>query len=166
MVDFIKIDLRGGPEVEAKMLRIGKLPEMTSDVMYQWGKILEKDMKNSAHQADIKPFSGVLFGKGIEWRQRPKGKIGRLFIVKYGLDLDSMKPHYVAFKKSRTRFLRWGLRANSSSIKAKARRAAAGAKKGRSIYVKPHPFVRRGWRRARPKLNALLKSKTDELIGG
>ena len=167
MVEFIRVDVRGLTPVVNSFKRVNKFPELLSDTMLRWGKTLEKDMKNSAKQSGIKPFTGeLLYGKGIEWRQRPKGKIGMLFIRQYGVMLDSMRPHYVAFKPTRTKLIRWGLRADSATIRAKARRGAAGATHGRSIHVKPHPFINMGWNRARSKLLPMIKKDLTKAVGG
>lgn len=136
-----------------------RLPEMTSKAMMLWGKTLERDIKTSAKGADIRPFKGKLYGKGIEWRQKPKGRIGHLFIRLYGIYLDSMKPHWVSVHRRRTRLLAWAKQANNPKIVAKARLLEARGIKSFSIFVHKHPYIRRGWNRARPKLRPILKSQ-------
>lgn len=170
MVKVIKVnnlrDLEKGIEVLKNLRR--KLPLMSSEIMNKWGKTLERDMKKSARNAGIKPHTGELFDTGIQWRQKSttKSKTGFLFIRDYGVKLDSMNPHWVNITPNRNRFLRWGLQADSSSIRAGARGVAAGRKNKRgniaySVYVRPHPFIMNGWRTARKKLRPMLKQKLE-----
>ncbi len=139
-----------------------KLPVMNSRAMMRWGKILEKDMKVSAKSAGIKSSTGVLFGKGIEYRQRPRGNVGRLFIVNSGVMLDSMKPHWVNILQRRTRLLDWALR--SRNFKSEARAISSGELKKFPIFVRPHPFIRSGWKRARPKLKPIVKQEMAKML--
>lgn len=171
MPGVISIDLRGNKSFITSLKRLRDIPDMTAEAMRSWGKTLEKDMKSSATQAGIQNFTGELLDrKGIEWRQRPKGRIGMLFIRKYGVDLDSMNPHYVSFNPKgryvRKKLLEWGLKANNDSISKKARRVAANPRKGRSIYVKPHPFIMNGWNRARGKLKPNIENKVIKRFTG
>ncbi len=130
---------------------------MTRKGMMRWGKILVRDMKISARQAKIKRYTGTLQGLGIRWEQRKKGDVGYLFMRLYSIYLDSMRPHYVNVTRRRTRLLAWAKRATSSNIRRKARMVEKRELKSFAIYVKPHPFIAQGYRRARPKLRAVLK---------
>lgn len=141
-----------------------RLPGWNSKAMLKWGKILEKDIKLSARSAGIKRFSGTLFKEGIQYRQKPNGRTGKLFMRLYGLHLDSMTPHRVNVNSSRARLLSWA----SQSRKGNIRKKAAGVRnrkiKDFVIFVKPHPFIRRGWNRARPKLGPILKREYRKSI--
>lgn len=139
-----------------------KLPEMNSKAMMRWGKTLEKDMKVSAKEAGIKPSSGLLFGKGIEYRQRPRGKVGKLFIANSGVRLDGMKPHWVNIQRGRSRLLNWALK--SRNFKDEARMISSGELKKFPIFVRPHPFIRSGWKRSRPKLTPILKQEMKTML--
>lgn len=143
-----------------------KLPKLSKRGLFIWGKILEKDMKNSAKLAGIKPFTGKLYTKGIEWRQAERGNIGRLFIRQYGIQLDSMKPHFVNITRRRTRLLAWALQSQSAALRRGAAKVQAGKIRKISLGVRPHPFIRRGWRRARPKLKTVLKIQIRKLSQG
>lgn len=134
-----------------------RLPQMTRLGMRRWGKILVKDMKVSARRARIKSFSGTLQDLGIRWDQRVRSDTGYLFIRLYGVYLDSMRPHHVSVKIRRTRLLAWAKRARNINIRRKARMVEKRELKSFAIYVKPHPFIARGYRRARPKLRPVLK---------
>jgi len=134
-----------------------RLPQLTSDTMMQWGKMLETSMKNSAKQAGIKSNTGELFGKGIEWRQRPRGKKGALFIRIQGVYLDSMRPHHVNIIRRRTRLLAWALQSNNIKIRQGAHQVQKGARRAFPIFVKPKPFIHRGYKRARKRLKPMLK---------
>lgn len=159
-------DLKSITHAEKVIGRIQRnLPEMTPKAMMRWGKILEKDMKVSARNANIKKFTGTLFGKGIRWKQRPRGKIGRLLIRNYGIALDSMKPHTVSISGRRTVFLKWAKQAYKTEI---SKNAGKVGKKIRSfpLKVKPHPFIRSGWKRARTKLRPIIKQETKKVMRG
>ena len=143
-----------------------KLPELSKRGLFVWGKILEKDMKNSAKLAGIKPFTGTLYNKGIEWRQAERGNVGKLFIRQYGIQLDSMKPHFVNITRRRTRLLAWALQSRSTTLRKGAAKVQAGKIRKVSLGVRPHPFIRRGWRRARPKLTTVLKIQIKKLNQG
>jgi len=134
-----------------------KLPVMTRKAMIRWGNILARDMKLSARKVGLKRFSGTLQGLGIRWEQGVRSDTGYLFMRLYAIYLDSMRPHYVSIKRRRTRLLAWAKMARSSAIRRKARMVEKRKLKSFAIYVKPHPFIAQGYRRARPKLRPLLK---------
>ncbi len=134
-----------------------KLPQMVRKGMRRWGKILEKDMKLSARKAKIRRATGTLQGLGIRWDQGVRSDTGVLFMRLYGIYLDSMTPHYVNVTRRRTRLLAWAKIARSSTIRRKARMVEKRELKSFAIYVKPHPFIAQGFRRARPKLRPVLK---------
>jgi len=134
-----------------------KLPSMTRKEMRKWGKILERDMKNSVRLSGINRHKGELSTTGIDWRQGPRSDHGELFMRIYGVYLDSMSPHWVSVTRRRTRLLAWAKQARSSSIRTKARSVEKGELKSFGVYVRKHPFIQAGYRRARPKLRSLLK---------
>lgn len=159
MVQVIRINTEGDFVKAVATLNRAKhtLPRMTILGMHRWGKILERHMKRAAKNAGIADYSGLLMGKGIEYRQGPRSENGYLFIRLHGVYLDSMKPHYVSVKRSRTTLLGWAAHARSGSIQTKAMLVQLGRMKRFSIYVKPHPFIATGYRTARPKLRPVLK---------
>lgn len=132
------------------------LPEMTRLGMQRWGKILVNDMKLAARRANIQQFSGTLQGTGIRWEQGVNSDTGFLFMRLYSIYLDSMSPHYVSVTRRRTRLLMWARVAKSPIIRAKARMVEKRKLKSFGIYVRPHPFIAQGYRRARPKLRPVL----------
>ena len=140
-----------------------KLPQMTRIGMRRWGKILERDLKMSARQAGIKSHTNILLGKGIEWRQGKNSNVGYLFMRLYGIQLDEMRPHYVALRPRRTRLMMWARQASSSRIRQMARDVDQKKSK-RAVYVKPHPFIAKGYRRARGKLSAVLKRAAKRAV--
>jgi len=139
-----------------------KIPKMTREVMRKWGHVLVKDTKASAINADIKSFSGVLQGKGIRWEQGKRSDEGYLFIRLYGVYLDSMSPHFVSVTRRRTRLLAWARKSNK--FERKARMVGNRKLTKFSIYVKPHPFIAGGYRRARPKLRPMINRATKQAI--
>ncbi len=142
----------------ATLNRIKKrLPMMIRKGMMRWGKILERDMKLSARRAGIKRFSGTLQDLGIRWEQGVRSDTGYLFMRLYAIYLDSMAPHYVNVTRRRTRLLAWAKIARSPNIRRKARMIEKRELKSFAIYVKPHPFIAQGYRRARPKLRPVMK---------
>ena len=160
MAKLIQVDIRGVQDFRTSMKRVRKLPDMTSRAMYKWGKILERSMKQATHAAGIDDNTGLLRDRGIEWRQRPKGKVGHLFIRSYGIMLDSMRTHGVNITQSRQGLLNWGLQARSSAIRKGAAAVASGKRKSYAIVVQRKPFIERGWKRARPLLNPIIREGT------
>jgi len=145
----------------------GRLPAMSSEAMMEWGTTLERDMKTAARQAGIQNFTGTLMhGKGIEWRQRPKGYIGRLFMRKYGIYLDSMRNHWVNMKRSRRVLLKWAQQADDPKLRSAARKISAGKARKYAFGVRKHPFIRMGFERARPKLAPIIKTKAKQAMMG
>ena len=134
-----------------------RLPKLTRLGMRRWGNILVRDMKLSARRAKIKDFKGVLQGVGIRWEQGVRSDTGYLFMRLYAIYLDSMAPHYVNITRRRTRLLAWAKLARVSTIRGKASMVEKRELKNFSIYVRPHPFIARGYGRARPKLKPVLK---------
>ena len=134
-----------------------RLPAMVRKGMMRWGKILTRDLKLSARKAGIKNFSGTLQDLGIRWEQGKRSNTGYLFMRLYAVYLDSMAPHYVNVTRRRTRLLAWAKIARSPNIRRKARMIERRELKSFAIYVKPHPFIAQGYRRARPKLRPVMK---------
>ena len=132
------------------------VPKMTREVMRKWGAVLVKDMKSSAVNAKIKNFTGMTQGKGIRWEKPKRSDTGYLFMRLYAIYLDSMSPHFVTIHRRRTGLLRWAKQSNSAAIRRKARLVETKKLTKFSIYVKPHPFIASGYRRARPKLRPMI----------
>jgi hypothetical protein len=132
------------------------LPQMTRNGMMRWGKILERDMKTSASGAGISNFTGTLQSIGIDYRQGPRSDVGHLFVRMYGIYLDSMSPHFVSVQASRTRLIAWAKKSKSESIRRKAKLVEQRKMRSFSVFVRPHPFIAGGWRRARPKLGPII----------
>lgn len=143
-----------------------RLPAMTILGMRRWGKILEKHMKRSARNAGISDSTGLLQGKGIEWRQGKRSETGHLFMRLYGIYLDSMEPHFVNLTRRRTRLLLWAKMARSPRIRKGAEDVEEGKVRGYSVFVKPHPFIAAGYRSARRKLRPVLKRVAARAIQG
>ena len=150
----LRIDRRSISSFNGMLGRLGRVPDMASSAMFQWGKILEREMVLSARNSGIQKWRGKLFN-GIKWRQKPKGRIGRLFMPLHGIYLDSMRTHVVALKRGRL-ITSW-----ASDKGVKGFRLSDGT---RAIRVRKHPFIRKGYMMARPHLNTLLKQKIK--IGG
>lgn len=134
-----------------------QLPEMTREAMRKWGSVLVKDMKGSAISSGVKDFTGTTQTNGIRWEQGMRSDEGYLFMRLYLIYLDSMAPHFVSVNLRRTRLLAWAKSSGSASIRKKARMVEKQQIKRFGIYVKPHPFIAQGYRRARPKLRPILK---------
>jgi len=158
MVGIVRIDRRGIQRVKTIFGRVGRWPKFTRKAMMEWGKVLERDTKNVARSsAKIRDFTGNLQNKGIRWEQKPNGDIGVLRIAEYGVQLDRMKRHGVAIRKSRPHLLRWARQAQHPTIRQGANAVASGRARQYAIGVKSHPFINKGFRRARPKLRAIIK---------
>ena len=141
-----------------------RLPEMTRKGMRRWGEILSRDMKRASKQAKIKDFTGTSQLTGIRWEQGAKSDTGFLFMRLYLIYLDSMSPHYVNVTRRRTRLLMWAKLAMSTNIRRKASKVEKGELKKFAVYVKPHPFIAQGFKRARPKLKPVLKRLASRTI--
>lgn len=139
-----------------------RLPRLTIDACRKWGNGLAKDIKLSAKKAKINSFTGQLFGNGIRWEQGKRSQTGYLFMRLHGIYLDSMEPHYVNVTRKRTRLLAWAKK--SRKFSRKARLMEKGKLNYFSIYVKPHPFIYRGYMTSRPKLRPLLKQASSRAI--
>ena len=161
MVKIIVINTEGDLIKGVRTLnRVKKrLPKMTREGMRRWGHILEKSMRRSAINAGIADHTHTLLRtpEGIDWRQSKNSNTGYLFMRLYGIYLDSMAPHFVNVTRRRTRLLTWALHADNAGIKAKAEGVRRGKRNKFSLYVKPKPFIRAGYGKARPKLRAVLK---------
>jgi len=166
MVKIIIIRTSGDLENAVKTLNRMKkrLPKMTIRAMKRWGRILEKDIKNSAKNAGISPFSGTLTSTGIRYEQGENSKVGRLIMRQYGIYLDSMRPHFVSIKASRTRLLSWAKVARSDYVRMGANLVEQRKIKSFSMYVRPHPFIASGYRKARSKLRPVIKRAARSAI--
>jgi hypothetical protein len=150
------------PKAQKELGRIEqRLIDKVSDAMMSWGKTLENEMKNSAHQAYIQPFTGNIYGKGIQYRQKKGSSEGFLFMNQYALALDRMKIHGVYVTRSRSRLLSWASQAINPEIRRGARSVMSGKNKKFVIVVKPHPFIERGFNRAYQKFGMMLKRNTS-----
>lgn len=77
--------------------------------------------------------TGNLWNK-IEARPMSKFRYN-VFIPKYGFQLDSMQPHWVALKRGRN-ITQWAMTAPNSPWRGSKPRQLPGA-----IFVKPHPWI-------------------------
>jgi hypothetical protein len=137
-----------------------RLPYLNKRITDRWGKVVVRDMKISAQLAGINPFTGTLQDSGIRWESHRDG--GSLWMRQYGIALDSMPPHFVTVRKSRTRLLNWMLQARSLGLRIVANQIASGKRKRFGLYVKPHPFIQTGYKMARPKLTKIMKYEYDK----
>lgn len=118
-----------------------------------------EELKISAERAGIRASTGTLFDRGIRWQQGKKSDKGYLFMRLYGIYLDSMQPHWVNVSTRRMRLLRWARTATNSKIRTKAAKIDAGTMSKFSIMVYPHPYIRRGYKKAKSRLSRLFKRK-------
>ena len=165
MVRVIMISTSGDFVIADRILqRVKKqLLALTIPAMIRWGKILERDMKSSISQVTSN-FTGLSQGRGIRWEQGKKSYVGYLFMRQELLALDHMRPHWVSVKSSRTRLLAWAKQAMIPNIRQRAFMVESGKLKRFGIYVRPHPFISTGWRRARPKLRPILKQMSSRAV--
>lgn len=142
-----------------------RLPSMTREGMRQWGRDrLVPHLKRSAGRAGIQSVSGTLFNKGIRWQQGKRSDTGYLFMRLYGVYLDSMQPHWVKISSGRPRLLRWARTARHDRIRDMAQDITAGVRTKFSIMVKPHPFIRVGYRNAKSELGRMFKKTTKRAL--
>lgn len=165
MVRTIIISTSGDFVMAERILqRIKKqLPAMTIRAMIKWGKILEKDMKSSLRNVSLR-FRGVSERKGIRWEQGKRSHVGYLFMRREYLALDRMRPHWVSVRIRRMRLLAWAKQARIPNIKRRARMVETRKLKSFGVFVRPHPFISTGWKRARPKLRPILNKMAKRAI--
>ena len=144
----LRIDRRSISSVNGMLGRLGRIPDMVSSAMQQWGGILVSNMVLSAREAGLQPWGkGKLsLFKDIEWRQAKKGKVGRLFMPAHGVKLDTLPTRRVEVKRG-TLLDKWVRDTNRIGRPMK------------TITVHRHKFIKRGYMLSRPMLNTLLKQK-------
>ncbi|MHA1829887.1 MAG: hypothetical protein ACTSX6_14700 [Candidatus Heimdallarchaeaceae archaeon] len=147
---IVKVNIRNLQVINKVNRYLLALKDREARAVRQWGHILVKDLRSSAMMAGITPFKRhLLYGRGIRWEMSQRGYVGYLSMYQYGVFLDKMRPHYVKVKRTRKTIREWysrkirKLRPYSEPI----------------IYVRPHPFINRGFRIARPKLTRLARQE-------
>lgn len=109
-----------------------------------------KALRQSAISAGIKPWRGNLISqRGIQPKKIGKNNYG-IAIIRTGVMLDSMQPHFVSLKRGRL-ITQW---ARQKGIK------------GRSIFVRPHPFIDSGFRMMVNKLSLTANKIGNKIIRG
>lgn len=134
--------------------------------MNDWGKVLERDVKDSARKAGIEPFTGRLYGQGIRYIGARTRDFGQLVADQHVVYVDSMRPHTVPITKNSV-MLRWALRAKSDAVRRRALRVLRSRNPSavEFVYVRPHPFISEGMKVARKKLPALLRRAASKKVG-
>ena len=107
-----------------------------------------KFIRESAFNSGIRSYTGHLMSKnGIQARKLGKNRFG-IFIPHYGKKLDRMPPHFVSLKRGRG-ITRW---------------ARAKGITGKSIFVKPHPFIENGWRQFLNSIPTELEQMINKIL--
>lgn len=164
MTDVVTVRFGELTRFGKKLTRLPQISEESAaNVTREFGTLLERNTKRAAMQAGIQSQTGTIYGKGIEWRQKEKGKVGMLFVRQAYVMLDSMAPHFVNVQRSRSRLLRWAQSANNSNLRFAADQVAAGRESKVAIFVKPHPFLDNGYGRSRRQLPSILKRTAKQL---
>jgi len=158
----MRIDRNSMTSTHKMLRRLGRIPfDTIPAAMQEWGQVLERDMKSSAREAGIKYWGGSskpLFKTGIQWRQRPKSKIGRLFMAAHVLNIDGngqRKKTVVSLKPGRS-ITRW------VEDPSKLGRKVRTTRPYNTITVRTHPFIKNGYKRSRPKLNLIIRKHLKE----
>jgi hypothetical protein len=154
---LVQVRTSGFQEGRARLQWIGETPKMMRSAMREYGATLERDLKNSARQARIDPYLGNLYGNGIRWEQGTNSNTGKLYVVESAVMLDAMRPHGVYVRPSRPQLLLWALQARSPVLRQKAQSVISGRRKQFLLNVEPHPFIMRGYKRARSKVPAIIR---------
>jgi hypothetical protein len=146
--------------------RLRDLPHLTRTGMRKWGNKLAMNMRVEAKMAPrrgggglpgIQSQDGRLF-RGMRWDQPQNSNYGQLLIPRVGVMLDSMRPHRLYFMRRAGPRLTWALRAQSESIREKARMVRRGTLNEFHIRVDAHPFIRKAFRKTRHNLRRDLKT--------
>lgn len=128
------------------------------EAMNRWGHILERDLKTAANEEGIQTFTGDLQGQGIRYVGAQKRDNGQLLVHPHVLGVDRQVPHTVPITKN-SAMLEWAKQARFDTVRAKAARVMRSRRSNavEFIYVKPHPFLEKGKKRALRKLPSVLK---------
>jgi len=129
-----------------------KVPKIGNREAWNLAQYGARELIDSAIEAGIRPWRKKLltYGTGIEPRKLAKGKYG-IFIPHYGIKLDRMPPHYVSLKRGRL-IQRWA-------------KDKLGRTKG-SVFVRPHPFVIRGFIKMMNRADLTAKRIANKIVGG
>lgn len=130
--------------------RLAEIPGKVRKGIDEWGsEYLTSMMYRSAIEEGINEVRGIrgLYG-GVHWDKLQETNTGILTIINSAAMLDSMNPHWVNIRRDRETLLNWALQSGNDVIESKAREIAEGHRDKFAIYVKPHPFIKRGYRNA------------------
>lgn len=127
-------------------------------------KNVSKNLKKAAGNAVFKiarkterEIRKEVIMQGLIWRKRLRDSIkarrisgirSAVYIVSYGIALDSMRPHVVALKRGR-KITIW---------------AREKGLKGKSIVVRPHPFIQAGILRGTRRAKQIMDREISNLI--
>ena len=151
MVD-IRLDVRGMTRFRRELKLLEKrFPLAVSKGMLRFGKRLEKAVKLKLRKHT---WTGRL-AESVEYRQRRRGKVGNLFILRYGLALDHQPPHWAPIRPG-TKLRKWAISHGVNYDRTKKRFAV------KAVYVRPHPFIEDAFRRTMPKMDSYIETEIDK----
>ena len=145
MTITIDVRLKTGHVID-RIKRIRRnVPKQMGNAGYDYVKAAQRQVR-FMHTKTSKSWRRSIWNS-IQARRLSKNR-SVLVIGQKGIFLDSMRPHWVALKRGRL-INRW----------ARDRGLTQAAIAQKSIFVRPHPFIDAGLRRARHKLKPILQRR-------
>lgn len=113
--------------------------------MFQIAKSYQRSLRYSLRQSS-KKFDGTIFNSIQAVKKNDINSV--VTMAQEGFWLDSMRPHWVSIYKAR-KIAAW---------------AQQRGYKGNSIFVRPHPFIERGFNRGRENRERILQQSMDKAL--
>ena len=156
----ISVNIRGIPVANAT-LRKASDPQVYSRGIMKWGKDLQRNLKLSISH---RRFTGEI-QDSIEWRQRPRGLNGELFMSIEGVYSDSAGKHIVSLNKNTIRNIRLAEWAIAHGVAEEKKGWVTTTKKHLPfLKVKGHPWIDRVTQKHIPKLPDYILQEVDKEI--
>ena len=135
---------------------VRKLPKNIADGGYEFAKLYERNLKIALETGGHiwRGTSGGLL-RTIMARRTSKNR-SEVFMPRYGIALDRMKPHFVKLKRGRM-IRQWALTKGNDRVKM----VAAGEG---SIWVRPHPYINAAFSKSFANLRKILKRKLTQSL--
>lgn len=145
-------------QIERRLRSIAPIVRSSLD---NWGSnylvpMLYRSANEEGQLHNVRGNNG-LYG-GVHWDELGSSNTGILTIIESGVYIDSMEAHYVNIRKDRPNLLNWALQCGNAEIVSKAQQILEGKISKYAIYVKPHPWIKRGISNSKRILPEVLKA--------
>lgn len=146
----VSLEIRNGRAID-NVNRISRnFPVAVRKAVDDFGFSLQRRLKRNVTAQGL-TWRGKLH-KGIRWDVKRK----ELRMPVHGVYVDSMRPHFVKLKKGRL-ISQWARTKGNLDV-----RVAAAEEK--SIFVRPHPFIKAPVERTLADLPSMIKRRTSKLV--